>query len=68
MRHSRESGNPVSLIINGLKSLGPRFRGDDTCCFPPLSILRQVQEFSLLTTGTFIWGFGDLLIEYLMYQ
>jgi len=33
-----------------------------------LKLSLGVQEFSLLTTGTFIWGFGDLLIEYLMYQ
>lgn len=25
-----------------------------------------VQEFSLLTTGTFLWGFGDLLVRFLM--
>lgn len=25
-----------------------------------------VQEFSLLTTGTFLWGFGDLLIRFVM--
>ena len=28
-RHSREGGNPVSLVVNDLESLDPRLRGDD---------------------------------------
>jgi hypothetical protein len=41
IRHSRESGNPASLL-GGPTPLGPRFRGDDEWQFTPR--IRRVTE------------------------
>lgn len=57
--------NP-SEISKEIKRIEEAFDQEIADLSQRLSLSVGILEFSLLMTGTFLWGFGDLIIEYFM--